>query len=76
MQRVRDYLSSPATRISFWVFLVWLGITRWSLNTRIDRIEADVGEIQWYKLDVKIAEIQKDIQYMRENLDRVLKEIK
>ena len=75
MQKIREYLSNPATRISFIVFVFWLGIVWATMNMRIAAVENDVREIQWYKLDVKIAEIQKDIQYMRENMDRVLKEI-
>jgi hypothetical protein len=75
MTKIKDYLTNPATRISFLVFVFWLGGLYATTNARISAVENDVREIQWYKLDVKIAEIQKDIQYMRENLDRVLKEI-
>lgn len=75
MQRIKDYLSNPTTRISFCVFLFWLGGLYATTNARISAVEDDVREIQGYKLDVKIAEIQKDIQYMRENMDRVLREI-
>ena len=75
MQRIKEYLSNPTTRISFIVFVFWLWGLRASTNARITTIENDVREIQGYKWDVKIAEIQKDIQYMRENIDRVLKEI-
>lgn len=75
MTKIKDYLTNPATRISFIVFVFWLWGLRASTNARLTTVENDVREIQWYKLDVKIAEIQKDIQYMRENMDRVLKEI-
>jgi hypothetical protein len=33
-------------------------------------------EIQWYELHVKIIEMQKDIQYMREMFDRVMEKMK
>ena len=42
------------------------------MKARVDQLEKDVKEIQGFHLDVEIAEIKKDIQYMREMLERLL----
>jgi hypothetical protein len=43
-----------------------------SLKGRTDNLEKDVRELQSQELHVKIAEMQKDIQYIREMFDRFL----
>ncbi|MBO7694897.1 MAG: hypothetical protein J6T10_19955 [Methanobrevibacter sp.] len=47
-----------------------------ALKGKVDQLEKDVKEIQGFHLDVEIAEIKKDIQYMREMLERVLQQMK
>jgi hypothetical protein len=46
------------------------------MKSRVDQLEKDVKEIQGFHLDVEIAEIKKDIQYMREMLERLLQGMK
>ena len=71
-----NYIFSPSTLISIVSTIVWFAIAWTSLKSKVDQIEKDVKEIQWFHLDVEIAEIKKDIQYMREMLERVLQDRK
>ena len=70
------YIFSPSTAISIVSTIVWFAIAWTSLKSKVDQLEKDVKEIQWFHLDVEIAEIKKDIQYMREMLERVLQDRK
>lgn len=64
-----DYILQPSTLITIitCVFTLW-GI-RATLNNRIKSIEERVSKIESYDLNLKILEMQKDIQYIREKLD-------
>lgn len=68
MQKIKDYLSSPATRISFWVFLVWMWVTWGSLNTRIDTIEKKYDEMDLVKIQTTLSQIQTDIEWIKKSL--------
>lgn len=71
-----EYIFNPQTLISIVVTVVWMAVAWTSLKSKVDQLERDVREIQWFHLDVEIAEIKKDIQYMREMLERLLQQMK
>lgn len=71
-----DYIFTPSTLISIIVAVVSIAIVWTRLNAKVEALEKDVREIQGYHLDVEIAEIKKDIQYMREMLERALQGMK
>ena len=76
MESRLEYIFSPSTLISI-VSAVVCGAIAWtSMKAKIDQLEKDVKEIQGFHLDVEIAEIKKDIQYMREMLERLLQWMK
>ena len=68
MQKIREYLTNPTTRIGFWVFLVWIWVTRWSLNTRIDTIEKKYDEMDLVKIQTTLSQIQTDIEWIKKSL--------
>lgn len=71
-----DYIFSPSTLISIVSAIIW-GVAAWmSMKSRVDQLEKDVQELKWFHLDIEIAEIKKDIQYMREMLERLLQGLK
>ena len=76
MESRLDYIFSPSTLISIVSTVVWFAVAWTALKSRVDQLEKDVKEIQGFHLDVEIAEIKKDIQYMREMLERLLQQIK
>lgn len=71
-----NYIFSPQTLISIVVSVIGIAVAWTKLNSKVNQIEKDVKEIQWFHLDVEIAEIKKDIQYMREMLERLLQNMK
>ena len=76
MESRLDYIFSPSTLISIISAIVCGAIAWTSMKAKVDQLERDVKEIQWFHLDVEIAEIKKDIQYMREMLERLLQWMK
>lgn len=73
MEIFLNYIFSPETLISVVSTIVWMTVAWTALKWRVDQVEKDIKEIQWYELHIKIAEIQKDIQYMREAQNRIEK---
>lgn len=73
MESIIDYIFTPETLISLISTIIWMTIAWTSLKWRVDQIERDVKELQGYELHIKIAEMQKDIQYMRETQTRIEK---
>ena len=72
MESRLDYIFTPSTLISIVSAVVGAAIAWTSLKGRVDSIEKDVKELQSQELHVKIVEMQKDIQYIREMFDRFL----
>ena len=73
MTKIKEYLSNPAIRVSFCIFLVSIGITRWTLNLRINVLEQKTAEIdnikaQYYDIQTKLAEIQTNISWIMSNM--------
>lgn len=71
-----EYIFSPSTLITIVSTIVGMAVAWTSLKGRVDQLEKDIKELQWYELHVKIIEMQKDIQYMREMFDKILDERK
>jgi hypothetical protein len=73
MTKIKEYLSNPAVRVSFCIFLVSIGVTRWTLNLRINVLEQKTAEIdnikaQYYDIQTKLAEIQTNISWIMSNM--------
>lgn len=64
-----EYLTSPQTLISIAIALAWIWAWYKVLEHRVEQNEKDIKEIKSRHLDVKVIEMQKDIQYIREKLD-------
>ena len=72
MNSIMEYIFSPETLISIISTIIWVVIAFMSLKGRTESGEKDVRELQSQERHVKIAEMQKDIQYIREMFDRFL----
>ena len=68
MQRVKDYLSSPTTWISFWVFLFGLGGLYATTNNRISELENKYNEMDIIKIQTTLSQIQTDIERIKKTL--------
>lgn len=71
-----EYIFTPSTLISIVSAIVVAAIAWTSMKAKIDQLERDIKEIQWFHLDVEVAEMKKDIQYIREMLDRIFQGMK
>lgn len=71
-----SYIFSPSTVISIVTAVVGWAVAWTVMKSKVDQLEKDVKELKWFHLDIEIAEIKKDIQYMREMLERILQWMK
>jgi len=71
-----SYIFSPSTLISIVTAVVWAAVAWTAIKAKVSQLEQDVKELKWFHLDIEIAEIKKDIQYMREMLERILQGMK
>jgi HAMP domain-containing protein len=70
MDSLYNYITDPWTLVSFIVFVFWLWATWSNLNGRIKSLEKKTDEIDITKIEIKLAEIQKDLQRIRDELDK------
>ena len=70
MDSFYNYITDPWTLVSFVVFVFWLWATWSNLNGRIKTLEKKTDEIDITKIEIKLAEIQKDLQRIRDELDK------
>ena len=70
MENLYNYISNPSTLVEVIIFVFWLWATWSSLNWRIKELERKTEEIDWIKIETKLAEIQKDLQRIKEELKK------
>jgi HAMP domain-containing protein len=70
MESLYNYITDPWTLVSFVIFVFWLWATWSNLNGRIKSLEEKTDEIDITKIEIKLAEIQKDLQRIRDELDK------
>lgn len=68
MQKRLEYIKNPATIITMIVFVFWLWVGRTTLNNRIQNLED-------FRSEVNIIEIQKDIQEIKVNISRIMNDL-
>lgn len=73
MDGLINYIFTPETLISIISTIIWIAVAWTALKGKVEQLERDVKEIQSYEIPIKIIEIQKDIQYMRETQERIEK---
>lgn len=70
MNNLYNYLTDPWTLVSFVVFVFGLWAMRSKLNARITDLEKKTEEIDVTKIETKLAEIQTDLQWIKEELNK------
>lgn len=70
MNNFYDYITDPNTIVSFIIFVFWLWATWSNLNGRIKALEKKTEEIDVTKIETKLAEIQTDLQRIKEELNK------
>lgn len=70
MDSLYNYITNPDTIVTFVIFVFTLWAAWSSLNWRIKTLEEKAEEIDITKIEIKLAEIQKDLQRIRDELDK------
>ena len=70
MENLYNFITDPSTLVELLVFVFWLWATWSSLNWRIKELERKTDEIDWIKIETKLAEIQRDLQWIKEELNK------
>jgi hypothetical protein len=71
MNKIKDYLTNPTTRISFCIFVFWIGVVRWSLNSRIEQLEKNVNDMDLVKIQTTLSQIQTDLTWIKQALQKM-----
>jgi hypothetical protein len=71
MQKIKDYLTNPATRISFIVFVFWIWAVWANTNSRIDILEQKVNKIDQIWIETQLAELKIDMQWIKTTLEEI-----
>lgn len=70
MNSFYEFVTDPSTIVEFVIFVFWLWATWSNLNWRLKELEKKTEEIDWIKIETKLAEIQKDLQRIKEELNK------
>ena len=71
MTKIKDYLSNPATRISFTIFVFWLWAGYATLNSRLSAVEEKQEEFNVINIQTQLAEINKNIAWIQKDIERL-----
>ena len=71
MNRIKEYITNPATWIWFIVFVFWLGMSYATLNSRISVIEEKQEEFNVIQIQTQLAEINKNIAGIQKDIERL-----
>ena len=71
MEQFYNYITEPWTIISFIIFVFWLWATRSNLNGRIKKVEEKTDRIDSAKIESKLAEIQTDLAWIKNELNKM-----
>ena len=72
MNKRKEYITNPARIVSFIVFIFWLGVAYATLLNRIQKLEDFERSVDMVKIETTLTAMQKDIEYIRLNLNHLL----
>lgn len=70
MENLYNFITDPSSLLELAVFVFWLWATWSNLNGRLKELERKTEELDWIKIETKLAEIQKDLQRIKEELNK------
>lgn len=65
MNKIKEYLTNPATRIALWMFVFWLWWAYATLNDRINKLEEFKSSVNMVEIQSTLTAMQKDIEWIR-----------
>ncbi len=66
----KEYITNPARLVAFCCFLFSVGITRWTLNYRVNKLEEFQKSVDLVKIESTLTAMQKDIERIRLNMNK------
>jgi hypothetical protein len=71
MEQFYNYITEPSSIVSFIIFVFWLWVTRSNLNGRIKKVEEKTDRIDSAKIESRLAEIQTDLAWIKNELNKM-----
>lgn len=68
----KEYITNPARIVSFCVFIFWLWVAYASITNRIQKLEEFERSVDMVKIETTLTAMQKDIEYIRLNMNHIL----
>ena len=65
----KEYITNPARIVSFIVFVFWLGVAYSTIINRIQKLEDFQKSVDMVKIESTLTAMQKDIEWIRMNLN-------
>lgn len=72
MNKRKEYITNPARIVSFCVFIFWIWVTYATITNRISKLEEFERSIDMVKIETTLTAMQKDIEYIRLNMNHIL----
>lgn len=72
MNKRKEYITNPARIVSFGVFIFWIWVTYATMNSRINSLEEFERSVDMVKIETTLTAMQKDIEYIRLNMNHIL----
>lgn len=71
MNKIKAYLTNPATWLAFCFFIFSLGWTYASLNNRISDLEKFQDEANIMELKTILVQVQRDIEWIKNDMQKI-----
>lgn len=71
MNKIKDYLTNPATWLAFCIFLFGLWGTWVNLNDRISDLEKFQDEANIMELKTILVQVQRDIEWIKNDMQKI-----
>lgn len=71
MEQFYNYITEPWTIVSLVVFVFWLWATWSKLNWKIKKLEEKADKIDATNIEAKLAEIQTDLAWIKNELNKL-----
>ena len=72
MNKRKEYITNPARIVSFCVFVFGIWVTYATMSSRITSLEEFERSVDMVKIETTLTAMQKDIEYIRLNLNHLL----
>lgn len=68
-----EYVTTPATMITALIWIIWVVVSRTTLNNRVEHLEEFKSEVNIVELQTTLKEIQVNIAWIQKTLSDMAK---